>query len=140
MVDAVQRFLDAVTPARRARDAAVLVRLMREVTGKQPELHGTIVGFGWYHYRYASGREGDGPAASFAPRRAATTVYLMDGVDSYAAELAQLGPHTTGVGCVYLKDLEQVDLDVLRRIVASSYATLTAGTYGLRARDGGSPA
>ena len=69
--DDVQRFVDSVTPAKRARDAAALVQLMRDVTGLEPELHGTIVGFGSYHYKYASGHEGDAPAAAFAPATAA---------------------------------------------------------------------
>lgn len=94
-----------------------------------------MIGFGTYHYRYASGREGDAPAASFAPRKAATTVYLMDGVAAHEEDLAALGPHTSGVGCVYITDLEACDLDVLRRIVARSYATLTAGVFGNRAGD-----
>lgn len=137
MVDAVQSFLDSVAPAKRARDAAVLLRLMSEVTGERPDLQGTIVGFGSYHYRYASGREGDAPAAAFAPRRPATTVYLMDGVAAHSEQLAALGAHTTGTGCIYIKDLDDIDLDVLRAIIGASYANLTAGTYGLRARDGG---
>jgi hypothetical protein len=136
-VDDVQRFLETVSPAKRARDASVLLRLMQEVTGERPDLHGTIVGFGSYHYRYPSGREGAAPAAACAPRKRATTVYLMDGVAAYGEQLARLGPHTTGVGCLHLKDLDEVDLDVLREIVGASYERLTADTYRLRARDGG---
>lgn len=128
----------AVTPAVRRRDAEALVALMGEVTGLEPELWtGRIVGFGEYHYRYDSGREGDSPAVGFAPRSAATTVYLPDGVGAHEEALGRLGPHTTGVGCLYLKRLDDVDLDVLREIVAASYRTLTDGTYGKRARDGG---
>lgn len=130
-------FLDRVTPARRARDARRLLELMREATGEEPVLHGTMVGFGHYHYKYESGREGDAPAAAFAPRKQASTVYLLDGISSHEAELARLGPHTTGVGCLYIKDLDEVDLDVLKRIVQRSYQTLTRATYGLRAREGG---
>ena len=71
-----------------------------------------------------SGREGDAPAAGFAPRKAASTIYLPDGVGAHASELARLGPHTTGVGCLYVKNLDDVDLAVLERIVASSYASV----------------
>ena len=95
----------------------------------------SIIGFGQYHYRYDSGREGDGPAASFSPRKAATTIYLPDGSGAYADRLSRLGPHTTGVGCLYLKDLATVDLGVLEEIVAESYRTVTSGTYGSRAAD-----
>jgi hypothetical protein len=64
----------------------------------------------------------------FAPRKAATTIYLTDGVRRYSEQLEQLGPHTTGVGCLYIKDLETVDLSVLETIVAESYRTVTDGT------------
>lgn len=133
----VQAFLDGVTPARRRRDAETMVALMQRVTGLEPRLWGSIVAFGQYHYRYDSGREGDAPAAAFAPRKPALTVYLNDGVGAHEERLAALGPHTTGKGCLYLKDLGAVDLDVLEQIVASSFATLTAGTFPDRARGAG---
>jgi len=136
MTDVIEEFLAAVTPARRREDAHTLVALMRETTGEEPALHrGGIIGFGTYHYRYASGREGDSVAAGFAPRKAATTIYLMDGLESHASALEHLGPHTTGVGCLYVKDLSLLDLDVLRGIVRASYMRLTDGTYGGRARE-----
>jgi hypothetical protein len=99
----VDEFLAAVTPARRQRDAATMVALLREVTGREPELWGTIVGFGSCHYRYPTGTEGDMPVAAFAPRRQATTVYLLD-TGAHAARLARLGAHETADGCLYLKD------------------------------------
>ena len=132
----VAAYIERVAPAKRRRDARTMAALMARVTGQAPHLWGSIIGFGSYHYRYASGREGDAPAASFAPRKAALSVYVMDGVDAYADLLAGLGPHRTGVACLYLTDLEQNDLRALEEIVARSYATLTAGTYGRRARDG----
>ncbi|MGE3619954.1 MAG: DUF1801 domain-containing protein [Acidimicrobiia bacterium] len=139
-VDAdLERFLEGVAPARRQRDARTMVGLMARATGRPPVLVGSIVGFGSYDYRYPSGREGTGPAAAFAPRRNALVVYLVDGIGSHAEALARLGPHETGVGCVYLEDLDALDLAVLEEIVARSYATLTAGTYTLRAREGGEP-
>src|SRR5690606_32412218 len=95
----------------------------------------SIVGFGTYRYRYASGREGTAPAAAFSPRKAATTVYLPDGIGAHAERLEKLGPHTTGVGCLYLKDLTAVDLGVLEQIIDQSYRTLTAGVYRHRARE-----
>jgi hypothetical protein len=75
--------------------------------------------------------------AAFAPRKANSVVYLMDGIEAHEDDLARLGPHRTGVGCLYLTNLARVDLAVLEKIVADAYAALTAGTYGLRARDGG---
>jgi hypothetical protein len=108
---------------------------MERVTGEEPHVSGTVVGFGHYQYRYARGREGDAVAAGFAARRAASTIYVLDGVGAHADLLENLGPHTTGVGCIYIKDLRDVDLGVLEAIVARSYATLTSGTYSSRARD-----
>lgn len=97
----------------------------------------SIVGFGQYHYAYASGREGDAPAAGFSPRKAAMSIYLADGIGAHDDALARLGEYTSGAGCLYVKDLDKVDLSVLESIVRDSYATLTAGDYGLRARETG---
>lgn len=135
-MDELKVYLASVTPARRREDARTLLDLMGEVTGEQPALHrGGIIGFGSYHYKYASGREGDSIAAGFAPRKAATTIYLMNGVDTYDTERAALGPHTVGVGCLYIKDLSAIDLGALRTMVRDSYETLTSGTYGQRAHE-----
>jgi hypothetical protein len=125
----VHAFVAAASPAARRRDAETLLDLMERVTGERPVMWGpSIVGFGRYSYRYGSGRTGEWPAASFSPRKAATTVYLMDGVQEHADDLAALGPHTVGKGCLYLKDLEQVDLAVLERVVSRSWHALGAGT------------
>ncbi len=133
----VQEFIAKVTPDRRRHDAETLLELFSRATGEPPTLWGSIVGFGSYHYRYDSGREGDTAAVAFAPRKAASVVYIVDGVGAHTEELARLGPHTTGVGCLYLKDVAAVDLDVLAEIVGGAYRTLTAGVYTKRARDGG---
>jgi hypothetical protein len=132
----IQTYLDGVTPEKRRRDAGKLLELMARVTGEPPQLWGSIIGFGQYHYKYQSGREGDVAAAGFAPRKAATTIYLVDGVGRYEQQLQRLGPHTTGVGCLYVKDLDKIDLSVLENIIAESYRTLTRNTYTLRAREG----
>ncbi|MGI8513958.1 MAG: DUF1801 domain-containing protein [Acidimicrobiia bacterium] len=133
----VGEFLAGVEHPKRRRDAETLLSLMGRVTGEKPRMWGSIVGFGQYHYKYASGREGDSGAAGFSPRKAATTVYLPDGTGAHTDLLERLGPHTTGVGCLYIKDLEDVDLNVLETIVARSYGTVTDGTYTLRAHEGG---
>lgn len=129
----VEAFIERVEHPVRRRDAERLIALMSRVTGEQPRMWGpTIVGFGTYHYRYPSGREGDMGAAGFSPRKTATTVYLPDGVDAHAELLESLGPHTLGKGCLYLKDLDSVDLGVLEEVVRRSFATVTAGTFGTR--------
>lgn len=130
MTPDVAAYFDTVTSPKRRGDAEALLQLMRRVTGEEPHMWGTIVGFGQYRYRYASGRQGDAPAAGFAARKAALTIYLADGVDAHADLLATLGPHTTGAGCLYLKDLQAVDLAVLENIVERSHAAVTAGTFG----------
>ena len=118
--------------------AQTLLDLFARVTGETPRLWSNIISFGTYHYRYATGREGDAPAASFAPRRSATVVYLPDGNEAYADELALIGPHETGRSCLYLKDLQQNDLAVLEDVVARSYARVTSGTFGRVPEDGSS--
>ncbi len=133
----VEEFIAGVTPAVRRRDAGTLVALMRRVTGEEPVLWGTSIGFGEYHYRYDSGREGHAGAAGFAPRKASTVVYFPDGVGAHAEALERLGPHTTGLVCLYLKNLDDVDLGVLEEIVAASYRSVTAGVYTKRASQGG---
>jgi hypothetical protein len=132
----IEAFVAQVTPARRHRDAQTLLDLFSRATGATPKLWGSIVGYGQYHYRYDSGREGDAPAAGFAPRKSATTIYLVDGVSAHPDLLERLGPHRSGVGYIYLTDLEQNDLGVLEELVRACYTKLTAGTYTLRARDG----
>ena len=117
----VGAFLESVPDERRRDDAKAVCRLMQEVTGEEPVLWGTsIVGFGTTPLRYASGRELDWPVVAVSPRKAATTVYLMDGFEERADLLARLGPHSIGKSCLYLKRLSDVDLDVLRELVAES--------------------
>src|ERR1017187_3836283 len=99
-------FIDTLTDETRRRDAKVLVKLMQSATGEKPKMWGpSIVGFGSYHYRYDSGREGDMPLAGFSPRKAATVLYGLMGSDESEALLAKLGKHTTGKGCLYIKKL-----------------------------------
>ena len=125
--DYVAALIARSAPAVRHRDAETLTALMQEISGREPQAWGTIIGFGSCHYRYPTGTEGDSPLLGFAPRKTATTIYLLDGVDAHGEDLARLGPHTTGVGCLYIKDLEQVDLDVLRGIVERSLAWVGSG-------------
>lgn len=132
----VDAYVAAITAPKRRRDAETMLGVMQRATGVSPTMWGTIVGYGQYHYKYASGREGDSAAAAFSARKSATVVYVNDGVGHHADLLERLGPHTTGVACIYLKDLTAVDLDVLEAIVARSYATLIDGTYTQRAREG----
>jgi len=117
----VGAFLDKVTPARRQRDARIVLALMKEVTGDPPVMWGTsIIGFGRRHLRYASGRELDWMEVGFSPRKTATTLYLAGEWIRVADQLQRLGPHSTGAGCLYLKDVEAVDPGALRELVEDS--------------------
>jgi hypothetical protein len=109
-------------PARRA-DAEALARMMREATGAEPALWGgRMVGFGSYHFRYASGREGDWFKVGFALGSNKLTLYLMSGLEGYGDLLARLGPHSGGRSCVYVKRLSDVDPAVLEAVVRRSVA------------------
>jgi hypothetical protein len=118
----VEVFLASIADPVRQADAREVSALMARATGCPPVMWGTgIVGFGQRHLVYDSGREMDWMVVGFSPRKAATTLYLAGSLDDYADELARLGSHTTGKGCLYVKKLEQVDTDVLHELVARSY-------------------
>jgi hypothetical protein len=123
----VDAFIAAIDDPRKRKDSEAICRLMSEETGEPPRMWGTsIVGFGRYHYAYASGREGDWMALGFAPRKANLTLYLMDGFSGYGELLARLGKHSTGASCLHIKRLGDVDVDVLRELVRRSYEHTSA--------------
>jgi hypothetical protein len=116
-------FVASIADDRVRADCAELVSMMSAATGAPPVMWGSsIVGFGQLHYRYASGREGDWFSIGFSPRKRALTLYLMDGIDSHSENLARLGPHSTGKGCLYIKRLDDVDREVLQQIIGSAAA------------------
>lgn len=117
----VKAFIDGVEDEQRRKDARAILKLMKEVTGKRPKMWGpSIVGFGSYHYKYASGREGDWFVAGFSPRKQNTTLYIMSGFKEHDKLLATLGKHKTGKSCLYINKLEDVDIKVLRELVKRS--------------------
>ena len=123
----VAQFISAIPDPVRRGDCRTLASLMRRATGAKAEMWGeSIVGFGRFHYRYDSGREGDWFLAGFSPRKQDLTVYVMGGLKDNAALLAKLGTHRMSAGCLYLRRLAEVDLAVLEAIVARSAATLRA--------------
>lgn len=123
----VAAFLKGVQPDARREECETLVGLMKKVTKEEPRIWGTsLVGFGTFHYKSSSGRTGDWPVAGFAARKANLTVYLMDGVESHAELVAQLGTFTTGKACLYMKKLSDVNLGVLEKIVARSVKAVKA--------------
>lgn len=123
----VEAFLNSVEPEKKRQDSFTILNLMREVTGEEAKMWGdSIVGFGSYHYQYASGREGDWMLVGFAPRKQALTLYIMAGFEQYAALMERLGKYATGKSCLYVKKTEDVDLEVLRELVKQSVAHMIA--------------
>jgi hypothetical protein len=117
----VAEFIDSLDDEQVTADCLELIKMMTKTSGHQPKMWGTsIVGFGKYHYKYESGREGDSPMLGFSPRKGKITVYV-DETARYSALLARLGNHTTGKVCIYIKRLSDIDMSVLRQILEKSY-------------------
>ena len=118
----VDKFIKSQPDEQVRKDCAVISKLMSEATGEEPKMWGTsIVGFGSYHYKYATGREGDMPIVGFSPRKQNLTLYvLMYGFEEQADLLEKLGKHTTGKWCLYIKRLSDVDLPTLKKIIKMS--------------------
>lgn len=113
----------AIANEEQRKDARSLLDLMRRVTGQEPRMWGpSIVGFGNYHYRYASGHEGDSALAAFAARGRELVVYIAEAFEGRDALLARLGEHRSGKVCVYIRRLADIDLKVLEKLVARSVA------------------
>jgi hypothetical protein len=125
----VKDFLNDVPDQSKRRDSFAILELMREVTGQEPAMWGpSIVGFGSYRYKYASGHEGEWPLTGFSPRKQYLTLYIMSGFEAYDSLLADLGTYKTGKSCLYIKRLEDVDLETLRELISRS-VTHMAQTY-----------
>ena len=123
----VDAYIDAVEDAQKRADCRAVAAMMAEVTGAPARMWGpSIVGFGSYHYRYASGREGDFMETGFAARKRAITLYIMAGFSEYGDLLAKLGKHDAGKSCLYVKRLADVDQAVLREMVERSVAWIRA--------------
>ncbi|GAA1811439.1 DUF1801 domain-containing protein [Agromyces neolithicus] len=121
----VDDFLEAATPARRRDDGKALADIFRDVTGADPVMWGpSIVGYGSYHYVSPMNprTQGDWPKTGFSPRKAQLSIYGLKDLPESAALLAELGTYTEGAGCLYVKKLDDIDLDVLRRLIAIAWA------------------
>ena len=116
----VKQYIDSIDNEAKKQDALALLELMQKVSGYQPYLSGSIIGFGEYHYKYDSGREGDACVTGFSPRKSNISIYIMPGFDDYEKELALLGKHKTSVSCLYINKLADVDAKVLLKIIKHS--------------------
>ena len=120
-IASVSRFLDGITDEERRRDCLTVADLMKRATKTEPAMWGTsIVGFGSYHYKYESGREGDWFLAGFSPRKQDLTLYIVPGVERYPSLLKKLGKHKTGRSCLCIKRLCDVDVKVLGELIERS--------------------
>ncbi|MEQ1822585.1 MAG: DUF1801 domain-containing protein [Fimbriimonadaceae bacterium] len=117
----VEDFMNAQPEPRRA-ECEELLKIFEEITGEKPVMWGkVIIGFGQYRYKYATGREGDWMKVGFSPKKANLTIYLMDGVENHAENLAKLGNSSCGSSCLYITKLAGVDMNVLREMIQQSY-------------------
>ena len=123
----VSAFLKGVADESRRKDCQTLVRIMKHAVGAEPKMWGpSIVGFGHYHYKYASGRENDWFLVGFSPRKQDLTVYIMTGFDRHDAILSRLGKHRTSKSCLYIKRLADVDVAVLQELITASVQHMKA--------------
>ncbi len=122
----VSDFLSQIQDDKRREDANAMNELMIQITGQQPKMWGgSIVGFGRYHYKYKSGREGDFMNIGFSPRKQNLTLYIMPGFDRYDDLMIRLGKYKLGKSCLYIKRIEDIKLEVLQELISKSYEYMT---------------
>lgn len=121
----VPKFLKQIEDPKKRADSLLIVELMEKLSGSLPRMWGdSIVGFGDYHYKYASGREGDWFQVGFSPRKQNLTIYIMGYLEFYSDILEGLGKYKHGKGCLYIKKLEDIDMDVLEKLISTSIKRL----------------
>lgn len=117
----VEDFLNGISEPQKRNDAVAICELMKRLSGEVPKMWGpSIVGFGSTHLKYESGRELDWMRTGFSPRKANLTLYLTDGIARHPELIEKLGKHKTGVGCLYLRSLSDIDIDVLEKLISAS--------------------
>lgn len=125
----VDKFLGGIKDETKRADCYQILEVMKKATKAEPKMWGTsIVGFGHYHYVYDSGREGDWFITGFSPRKQNLTLYMMGGFEQFPELMQKLGKHSTGKGCLYINRLEDVDLQVLRKLITQSVRSATRPT------------
>lgn len=114
----VIEFIESVESEKKKADAYKLLEIFEEVTGFKPKMWGSsIIGFGSYHYKYASGREGDAPLVAFSPRKAKISLYLDEESEEREKLLENFGKHTKGKACIYVNKLADINIDVLKDLI-----------------------
>ena len=128
--NSVTDFINAVENQQKRDDSFKLLALMQDVTGHQPKMWGpSIIGFGSYHYKYASGHEGDAPLIGFSPRKAAISLYVFTGLDQHRHLLNDLGKYKAGKACIYIKKLSDINEQQLVKLIHETIAYLKS-KYG----------
>ena len=121
----VKEFLNQIPDKERREDCLAVAKIMEEITGDKPKMWGpSIVGFGTWHYKYASGREGDWPVAAFSPRKKDLTLYLTPGYEKHTELMQKLGKHSTGKSCLYIKRLSDIHMPTLKKLIKVSIKDL----------------
>ena len=121
----VDKFLNSIKDEKKREDSYTILKLMKQITKEEPIMWGTsMVGFGSYHYKYASGREGDWFLSGFSPRKQNLTLYIMSGFSKNQNLLKKLGKHKTGKGCLYINKIEDIDIKVLKELIKQSVSYL----------------
>ena len=118
-------FINTVEDLTKRNDSFELVKLIQEQTGYEPKMWGpAIIGFGSYHYKYASGHEGDAPLVGFSPRKDAVSLYLSSSFESKEELLSKFGKHKAGKGCIYIKKIANIDIEILKKMISYSVENL----------------
>jgi len=118
----VSAFIKKLPDAQRQKDALAIIEIMKEQSGFEPKMWGpAIIGFGSYHYKYESGREGDAPLVGFSPRKTEFALYLSSQFDKRDELLKKFGKHKTAKACIYIKKIEDIDVTVLKKMIANSF-------------------
>jgi len=116
--ESVKDFLNKISDEERRADCFQVAKIMEEITGEKPKMWGpSIVGFGSYHYKYDSGREGDWPVTGFSPRKKDLTLYIMMGFEKHADLMEKLGKHSSSKSCLYIKRLSDVHIPTLKKLI-----------------------
>jgi len=119
-------FIASVEPDRRRKEGEILLELFEKTTGWKPKMWGpSIIGFGEYHYKYETGREGDFMATGFSPRKAKLSIYIMPGYSDYGSIMQRLGKHSVGKSCLYINKLDDIDLNVLAELIETGVKDLS---------------
>ena len=132
----VEAFLASVVNVKRREEGRIVCAMMQEITGEPPVMWGpSIIGFGKYHYKYATGHEGDAPLVGFSPRKQALTLYVLVGENGFDDLMAKLGKFKTRKACLYINKLSDVNMDILRELIDRSYRAMLDSDHCMACKD-----